>query len=155
MELKNFYTHIIMCINVVIRLQKDLLPGYQSINRRYEFVEYLIPYRDHPFYYCNVQIYTFLVHSLLVAMNNDTCIKSSMAPQAYKVVGTHDYEISGWTILSRLLHSHFSTIGGMNGGVQYYLATLAFKNGEQLEYFHCRILRIQQKTNLSGENILL
>ena len=24
---------------------------------------------------------------------------------------------------------------GMNGDVQYYLATLAFNNGEQLEYF--------------------
>ena len=39
----------------------------------------------------------------------------------------------------------------MNGGVQSDLATLAFKNGEQLEDFHSRILRLQQEIMLSGE----
>ena len=56
-----------------------------------------------------------------------------MAPQVYKVVSTNDNEISGWTILSRLIHSRAHHLGGMNGDVQYDLATLAFKNGEQLE----------------------
>ena len=35
-------------------------------------------------------------------------------------------------------------IGGVNGDVQSDIATLAFKNGEQLEYFHSKIIRIQQ-----------
>ena len=42
-------------------------------------------------------------------------------------------------------------IGGMNGDVQSDLATLAFKNGEQLEDFHSRILRLQQEIMLFGE----
>ena len=74
-----------------------------------------------------------------------------MAPQACKNVSTCDHEVSGYTILSRLLHSHAPHIGGMNGGVQYDISTLAFKNREQLEYFHSRILRIQQEIMLSGE----
>ena len=74
-----------------------------------------------------------------------------MAPQAYKVVSTHAHEISGWTILSRLIHSRAPHLGGMNGDVQSNLSTLAFKNGEQLEYFHSRILRLQQEIMLSGE----
>ena len=41
----------------------------------------------------------------------------------------------------------------MNCYVQSDLATLAFKNGEQLEYFHSRILRLQQEIRLSGEII--
>ena len=72
-----------------------------------------------------------------------------MAPQAYKIFSTHAYEISGWTILSRLLHSRAHHIGGMNGDFQSDLATLAFKNGEQLEYFHSMILRLQQEIMLS------
>ena len=73
-----------------------------------------------------------------------------MAPQAYKVVSTHAHEISGWTILSRLLHSSSPHLGGMNGDVQSDLVTLAFINAEQLEYFHSSILRLQQKIMLSG-----
>ena len=67
-----------------------------------------------------------------------------MAPQAQKVVSTHANEILGWTILSRLLHSRAPHLGGMNGDGKSDLATLAFKNGEQLEDFHSRILRLQQ-----------
>ena len=74
-----------------------------------------------------------------------------MEPQAYKVVSTHTHEISGWTILSRLLHSHAPHLGGMNDDVQSDLATLAFKNGEQLEDFHGIVLRLQQEIMLSGE----
>ena len=33
----------------------------------------------------------------------------------------------------------------MNGGVQSYLATLAFKNGKQLEYFHSIIIGLKQE----------
>ena len=67
-----------------------------------------------------------------------------MAPQDYKVVITHAHEISGWNILYRILHSRAPHLGGMNGDVQSNLSTLTFKNGEQLEYFHSRILRLQQ-----------
>ena len=83
-------------------------------------------------------------------MTNDTCVKPSMTPKAYKVVSTHAHEISGWTILSRLLHSRGPHLGGINGDVQSDLATLAFKNGEQLEDFHSRILRLQQVIMLFG-----
>ena len=74
-----------------------------------------------------------------------------MAPQSYKLVITHAHEISLWTILSRLLHSRATHLGGMNGDVQSDLATLAFKNGEQFEYFHSRILRLQHEIMLFRE----
>ena len=41
----------------------------------------------------------------------------------------------------------------MNGNFQCDLSTLAFKNREQLEYFHKIIFRIQQEIILSGENV--
>ena len=67
-----------------------------------------------------------------------------MAPQAYKVVIAHAHDISGWTILSRLLHSSSPYLVGINGDVQSDLVKLAFKNGEQLEDFHGSILRLQK-----------
>ena len=39
----------------------------------------------------------------------------------------------------------------MNGDVYSDIATLAFRNGEQLEDSHSRILRLQQEIMLSGE----
>ena len=74
-----------------------------------------------------------------------------MAPQACKIVSTYAHDISGWNILSRLLHSRAPHLGDMNGDVQSDLATLAFRNGEQPEYFHIRILRLQQEIMISGE----
>ena len=68
-----------------------------------------------------------------------------MAPQDYKVVNTHAHEISGWKILSRLLHSHAPHIGGMNGYVQFDLSTLELKITEQLEDFHRIIFIIHHK----------
>ena len=124
---------------------EDLLPGYQYIKIHSEFEEYFIPDRDQ-----NVQIYTSLGHSLLVEMNNENCVKYSMAPQSYKVVSTHAHKISGWKIFYRLLHSCAPNIGGVNGHVKYDLSTPAFKNVEQIEYFHVRIIRIQQEIMLSG-----
>ena len=56
LDIKKFYNHIKMCLNSVTRLQKDLLPYYQSIKSHYEFAEYFIPDCDHPSYSCNVQI---------------------------------------------------------------------------------------------------
>ena len=78
-----------------------------------------------------------------------------MAPQAYKIVSTHAHETSGWTILSRLINSRDPHLGGMNGNVQSDLATLAFRNGEQLEDFHSRILRLQQEImpSCTGEEV--
>ena len=75
-----------------------------------------------------------------------------MAPQAYRVVSTHAHDISGWTIISILLHSLPPHLGGMKGDIQSDLATLALKNGGQLEDFHSRILRLQKEIMLSGEN---
>ena len=74
-----------------------------------------------------------------------------MAPQAYKIVNTHAHEISLWTIISRLMHARGPHLGGMKGGFQSYIATLVFKNGEHLEYFRSRILRLQQEIVLSVE----
>ena len=77
-------------------------------------------------------------------MTNDTCVKLSMEPQAYNIFNTHAHETSGWKILSSLIHSRSPHIGGLNGDVQSDLATLVLKNGEQLEDFHSKIIRIQQ-----------
>ena len=76
-----------------------------------------------------------------------------MAPQAYNFVIAHAHEISGWKFLSRIIHSRAPNIGGVNGDVQSDLATLAFKNEEQLEYFYSIILIIQQEINLSRETV--
>ena len=76
-----------------------------------------------------------------------------MAPHAYKVVKTHAHEISGWKIRSIILHSRTAHPGGMNGDVQSTLSTLAFKNKEQLEYFHVIIIRLQQEIIFSGETV--
>ena len=48
MDIKNFYNHIKMCLNVVTRLREYLLPGYQSIKIQSQFEEYFIPDFDHP-----------------------------------------------------------------------------------------------------------
>ena len=68
-------------------------------------------------------------------MTNDTCVKFSLTPQAYKFVSTHAHEISGWNILYRILHSCDPHLVGINGGGQSDLATLMFKIVEQLEVF--------------------
>ena len=81
---------------------------------------------------------------MLVVMTNDTCVKYSMSPHAYKVVSIHAHKILVWNILSILICLHAPHIVGMNGYVQSELSTLAFKNGEQLEDFHRIILRLQQ-----------
>ena len=86
-------------------------------------------------------------------MYNGTCVKSSMAPQAYKVVSTHAHKISGWTILSKLLHSRVPLLRWTNGDVHSNLSTLEFKNGEQLGDFHGRVIRLQKEIILSGENV--
>ena len=88
-----------------------------------------------------------------MATTNETSVKYSLAPQAYKFVRTHFHEIPVWTILSRIIHSRAPDPGRMNGDVKYDLGTLEFKNREQLEYFHIRIIRLQQETILSGENV--
>ena len=81
-------------------------------------------------YYWNVHIYTSLGHSLLVEINNYTCVKYSMAPQDYKVIITRAHEISGWKILYRLLHYRFPHLGGINGDAQSDLNTLTLDKGE-------------------------
>ena len=121
------------------RIRENILPDYHSFKRHSEFEEYFVPDREHPSYSWNVLIYTSLGHSLLVAMTNGTCVKYSMAPQAYKNVSTHAHETSGWIILSRLLNSCAPHLGGMNGDVQSDLSTMAFNNREKLGYFHSRI----------------
>ena len=95
MDLNNFFNHIKMCLNAVTRLREDLLPDYQSIKRHSEFEEYFVPDCYHPSYSWNVHIYTSLGKPLLSAITNDTCVKSSMAPQDYKFVITNAHERSG------------------------------------------------------------
>ena len=82
LDLKNFYNHINMCLNAVIRLIEYLLTDYHSIQRHSDFEEYFIPDCDQPSYSWNVHIYTSLGDSLVVAMTNDTSVKYSMAHQA-------------------------------------------------------------------------
>ena len=73
-----------------------------------------------------------------------------MAPHFYKFFTTHAHEISGFTIIYRLIHELSPHIEGINGDIQYDLSTLSFKNVEQLEYFRSIIARLQQEINLSG-----
>ena len=98
LDLKNFYNHIKMSLNAVTRLKVDLFHYYLSVNKNSEFKEFFIPDFNHISYSWNLQVYTSLGHSLLVAMTNDTCVKYSMAPQAYTIVSTHSHKISGWTM---------------------------------------------------------
>ena len=86
-------------------------------------------------------------------MTNYTRVKSFMEPQAYKVVNKNAHEISGWRIISRILHSRAPHLGGINGYVQSDLSILEFKNGQQLEYFHIKIIKLQQEIILSGETL--
>ena len=76
-----------------------------------------------------------------------------MESRSYKVVNTHANEISGWKILSILLHPCDPHIGEMNGDVQSDLSTLAFKTVEHLEGFHSRIIRLQQEIILTVETV--
>ena len=46
-----------------------------------------------------------------------------------------------------------SHLSGIHFDVHSGLSTLAFKNGEQLEYFYIRIIILQQEIILSGENV--
>ena len=118
-----------MCLNAVTKLREDLPPAYQSTKRQSDFEEYLILDRDNPSCYWNVQIYYSLGHSMLVATTtNETCVKPSMEPQAYKVFSTHAHEILGWKIIFRLLHLRAPNLGVMNGDVEADLSTLEFKN---------------------------
>ena len=134
----------------VTKLRVHLLPNFLDIKQNNEFKEYMFPPPNHVAFKWNSQVYNSIRHSLLVALTNGTSIKSSMAPQAYEIFSTHAHENSGWIILSRLLNSRDPHLEGMNGDIQSDLATLAFRNGEQLEYFHIRILRLQQEIMLSG-----
>ena len=74
-----------------------------------------------------------------------------MEPRAYKFFNNHSRGISGLTIIFRLIHVRAPHIVWMNDEVQSSLSTLEFKNGEHLEDFHSRIIRLQQKINLSVE----
>ena len=42
-----------------------------------------------------------------------------MAPQAYKVIATHDNEVSGWKIISRIIHASVPHVVQINDDVQY------------------------------------
>ena len=76
-----------------------------------------------------------------------------MAPQAYKVVIIHVHEISGYTILSIIVHVCAPYLGGMDGDSHSDLSTLAFKKVKQLEGFHSIIPRLQQEIILSLETV--
>ena len=118
LDLRNLYNHINMCLNAVNRILEDLLPDYHYIKRHSDFEEEFILDRDHLSYSCNAHTYTSLGHSILVSTANYAYAKYSMTPQAYKVINTHAHEISGRTIILRLIHFRNPRLGGMNGEVQ-------------------------------------
>ena len=66
-----------------------------------------------------------------MALTNGKCVKYTMKTNAYKIVNNYAHEISGWNILSKLLHVRAPNIGGMNGDVHSELLTLAFNNREK------------------------
>ena len=82
LDLKNLYNHVKMSLNAVTRLIEELLPDYLSINKNSDFKEYIVLDSNHISYSWNLQVYDYFEHSLLVAMTNETCVKSSIAPQA-------------------------------------------------------------------------
>ena len=51
----------------------------------------------------------------------------------YKLITAHDHEVLLCIILSRILHAREPHIGGRNGGVKSDLATLDFKQGNNLK----------------------
>ena len=55
--------------------------------------------------------------------------------------------------LSIIIYARAPNIEGMNGDVKSDLSTVAFMNREELEDFISRIIRLQQKINLSKETI--
>ena len=118
-----------MCLNTFSRLQEDPLPAYHSIKIRSEFQEYFISDRSQPSYSGNSYIYNYLGNLMLAELTNYTCVKSSMANQAYKVVKTHAQEISVWTIIYIIIHVRAPILGRINCGIQYELSNLAFNNG--------------------------
>ena len=65
---------------------------------------------------------------MLLALTNDTDVKSSMAPQDYKFVKTHSHEIPGRKILSRIIHLRAPYLGAMNGVIKSDQTTLTFNN---------------------------
>ena len=97
------------------RTQEEILSEYQRIKLHSEFHEQFVTDNYHPYYYCNYQTYTSLVHSHLVALKNGTSIKSYMAPLSYKVVTNRAYKISVWNFLSRIIHEREPYLGGING----------------------------------------
>ena len=60
LDLKNFYNHIKMCLNVLTRPREYLLTAYQSFKIHSDFEDYLVPYRDQTFYSWNSHTYKFL-----------------------------------------------------------------------------------------------
>ena len=115
-----------MFLNAVTRLWEDMFPDYQSIKRRSDFEEYFVPDCSRPSYSWNSRRYTSLVHSMFLLFTNDTCVKYPMSSQAYKVVNTNACEISGWGILSRLIHSCAPRLGGINCYVQSVILFLTW-----------------------------
>ena len=55
LDLKNFYNHINICLNVVTRLQEDLITDYQSIKIHFDFEKSLVPDRSYHYYSWNAQ----------------------------------------------------------------------------------------------------
>ena len=121
-----------MSLNAVTKLREHLLPDFLSIKQNNDFKEYIVPDSNHVAFKWNRQVYDSIGHSLLVAMTNDTGVKFSMAPQAYKIVSTHAHENSGFIILSRLLNSLAPHLGGMNGDIPSDLATWPSCTGEEV-----------------------
>ena len=106
-----------------------ILSSYQVITRHTFFHDQFGKDRSQPSYTCNNNNPTEIGSYLLVTLTNETLIKYSIVPQAYKVITNHVNEFSVWIILSRLLHTREPHNGGITDDVQTDLVTLDLKQG--------------------------
>ena len=84
---------------------------------------------------------------MLLALTNYTCVKYSMSTQAWKVFTTHAHEISGYKIISRIIHARDPHLGVMNVDIQSDIVTLELKNVEQIEVLITQFSGIDKKLN--------
>ena len=71
--------------------------------------------------------------SLLVALANYTCIKTSLDTDSYKLITTYAHEFSVWIILYPLIHDWAPHIFDYNGGLQTDISNLDLKMDNTLK----------------------
>ena len=96
---------------------------------------------------------TRLLLQYMKALTKSEKLKAFMAPKMTDLITFIDTnkkytEYNGGDIHG--IYRYLEIIGAING-FSFSLFVNAFRNGEQLEDFHSRILRLQQEIMLSGE----